>query len=283
MYCAVEPLEEADLRLLAREGADQPHAGVVLLRLRGDIGEAGLDALEALMNPAAEVLHQDAGQRHRRQRHQRQIGADAQHEEQREDAEEDRVGAVHQRRAQQHAHRIQVVRHARHDVAGAVALIKARVLLLQLAEQVVAQVELDLARDADQNPALRVEKDALDQRDGRPAGRRRSGSARAWFPCSIRLMAMPRTPRKLHRDDVRADARQRAPHVSPAVAAHVTEERGQIAKHDSIVREGRWRAGGFPAWADRVPKCEFPIPTAPYAGENREKPARRSSAARLCR
>jgi hypothetical protein len=68
---------------------------------------------------------------------------------------EDGVGAVHQGGAEQHAHGIQVVGHAGHDVAGTVALIEARVLLLQFAEQVVAQVELDVARDADQNPALR--------------------------------------------------------------------------------------------------------------------------------
>ena len=49
---AVEPLEEADLRLFARKGADQARAGVVFLRLRGDVGEAGLDALEAVVNPA---------------------------------------------------------------------------------------------------------------------------------------------------------------------------------------------------------------------------------------
>jgi hypothetical protein len=77
---AVEPLEEADLGLLAGEGADEARAGVVFLGLRGDIGEAGLDALEAVVNSVAEVLHQDAGQRHGRQRHQGEPGADAQQE-----------------------------------------------------------------------------------------------------------------------------------------------------------------------------------------------------------
>ena len=196
---AVEPLEEADLRLFAREGADEPHAGVVLLRLRGDIGEAGLDALEALVNPAAEILHQDAGQRHGRQRHQRQIGADAQHEEQREDAQEDRVGAVHQRRPQQHAHRIQVVGHARHDVAGAVALVKARVLDFELAEQVVAQVEFDVARDADQNPALRVEKDAFDQADADQEPRENQDRLPRGTVFLDRVDRHPRTPETARR------------------------------------------------------------------------------------
>ena len=65
--CAIELFEEADLGFFAGEGADQPRAGVVFLGLRGDLGEAGLDALEAVVNPVAEVLHQDAGQRHGRQ------------------------------------------------------------------------------------------------------------------------------------------------------------------------------------------------------------------------
>jgi hypothetical protein len=99
-------------------------------------------------------------------------------EVQREDGEEDGVGAVHERRAEQHAHGIQVVGHAGHDVAGAIALIEARVLLFEMAEEVVAQVEFDLARDADENPALGVEKDALDERRWRPAGRRRAESLR---------------------------------------------------------------------------------------------------------
>ena len=163
---AVEPLEEADLRFFAGKGADQPRAGVVLLGLRADLGEAGLDALEAVVNPAAEVLHQDAGQRHGRPGDQGEPGADAQQEKQRAHGEEDGVGAVHQRRAEQHAHGIQIIGQPGHDVAGAIALIEARVLLFQLAKEVVAQVELDLPRDADENPALRVEEDAFDQRDG---------------------------------------------------------------------------------------------------------------------
>ncbi len=75
------------------------------------------------------------------------------------------VRAVHKRRTQQHAHGVQVIGHARHDVAGAIALIETGVLFLQMAEQVVAQVELDFARNADQDPALRVEEDALDEGD----------------------------------------------------------------------------------------------------------------------
>jgi hypothetical protein len=43
---------------------------------------------------------------------------------------------------------------------------------------------------------------------------------------------------ELDPDDVCDDARERAPHVSPAVATHVPEERLHIAQHGSIVSAG---------------------------------------------
>ena len=179
MYCAVQLLEQADLRLFAGEGAHQARAGVVLLRLRGDFGEAVLDALEAIVDLAAEVLDEDAGQRHGRPGHQGEPWADAKQEEQRADCEEDGVGAVHQGRTQQHAHRIQVVGHAGHDVAGAVPLIETGVLAFQLPEEIVAQIEFDFARDADQDPALGVEEDAFDEGDSdKNAGEKNNAFAR---------------------------------------------------------------------------------------------------------
>ena len=78
MYWRLRLLEEADLGFFAGEGADQARAGEVLLGLRGDVGEAGLDALEAVVNAVAEVLHQDAGERHGRERNKGEPGADAQ-------------------------------------------------------------------------------------------------------------------------------------------------------------------------------------------------------------
>src|SRR5208337_1937067 len=95
----------------------------------------------------------------------RQVATDVQHENQRKNAQENCVHAVHKPGTEQHAHRVQVVGHARHDVAGAVAFVEARVLRFQLLEQVVAHVELDLTRNPDQNPALRIHENALDQVD----------------------------------------------------------------------------------------------------------------------
>ncbi len=75
------------------------------------------------------------------------------------------IGGVHDARADQHAHRVQIVGGARHDVAGAGALIEAVGEPLQMREQIVAQIEFDLARDADQDPARQVLKDGLDAGD----------------------------------------------------------------------------------------------------------------------
>ena len=108
------------------------------------------------MNPASEVLHQDAGQGHGRKRNQCEPGADVQQEKQGEYGEEDRIRAVHKGRAEQIANGTQVVGQSGHDVARAIALIEARILLFQFFEEVAAQVEFDLPRYADENPALGV-------------------------------------------------------------------------------------------------------------------------------
>src|ERR1039458_1198072 len=255
---AVEPFEEAYLRLLAGKGADQAGAGVVLLGLRGDLGEAGLDALEAVVNPVAKVLDQDAGHRHGRQSHQGEPGADAQQEKQGEYGEEDGVGAERESRAQQHAHGIQVIGHSGHNVAGAVALIEARVLPLQVAEEVVAQVELNLPRDADENPALGIEKDALGERNSD----QQACEAENRFAVGLVLLQFVDGPSqdsgKLDRRRIGGNARESAPQVSPAVAAHVTEERAQIAEHGFIVRGTGERSGSLAIVSERLARGAWP-------------------------
>ena len=64
----VGALEGGDLGVLLGKGADQPCAGEVLLGLGGDVGEHGLDALEAPMDALAEGLHEHRGQGQRADR-----------------------------------------------------------------------------------------------------------------------------------------------------------------------------------------------------------------------
>ena len=51
----IRRLKRGDLRLLLRKRPHQPRAGEVLLRLRRNLGEHRLDALEPLLNLAAHV------------------------------------------------------------------------------------------------------------------------------------------------------------------------------------------------------------------------------------
>src|ERR1019366_4225540 len=145
--------EALDFRLLLHISANQPRSGKDFLRFGRDVGEHGLDALEALVNLAAKVLHHDAYYGQWQEGEQGKPGADAQHEHQRARGEHHGIGGVHYAGPGQHAHRIQIVGRPRHDVDGARALIKAVRQPLQMGEQVVAQIEFNFARDPDQDPA----------------------------------------------------------------------------------------------------------------------------------
>ena len=152
-------LEGGDLGFFLGEGADEARAGEVLLGLGGDVGEHGLDALEAAVDAGAEVLDEDRGHRQRNEGEEGQLGADAIHEGQRGRGEDDGVRAVHDRWAEEHADRVEVVGGARHDVAGAMGVVVAGRLAFEVGEDVVAEVELDLARGSDDDLAGDVEED----------------------------------------------------------------------------------------------------------------------------
>ena len=70
----VVALEAFDLGFFLHIGANQARPGEVFLRPRRDVGEHRLDALEALVDPAAEVLDHDAEDRQRREGKERQPG-----------------------------------------------------------------------------------------------------------------------------------------------------------------------------------------------------------------
>ncbi len=65
-----------------------------------------------------------------------------------------------------HAHGVQVVGGPGHDVAGTGAPIEAEVERFKMAEEIVAQVELDLARDADDDPTRKELEDSLARGNG---------------------------------------------------------------------------------------------------------------------
>ena len=58
-------------------------------------------------------------------------------------------GAVHDAGAEDHADVVQIIRAARHDFAGAVTNVKFRFLAQQGGEQVISQIEFDVAGNSD--------------------------------------------------------------------------------------------------------------------------------------
>ncbi len=159
MYSLVGGLEGGDLGVFLGEGADEAGAGEVLLGLGGDVGEHGLDALEAAMDAVAEVLDEDGGGGQRDEGEEGQLGADAVHEGQRGGHEDDGVGAVHDGGAEELADGVEVVGGAGHDVAGAVGVVEDGGLAFEIGEEIVAEVELDLAGGSDDDLAGDVEED----------------------------------------------------------------------------------------------------------------------------
>ncbi len=103
------------------------------------------------------TMHGSSGQRDEGE--EGQLGADAVHEGQRGTGEDQRVGAVHDRWAEELADGVQVVGGAGHDVAGAVGVVVAGRLPFKVGEEVVAQVELDLARGPDDDLTGDIEED----------------------------------------------------------------------------------------------------------------------------
>ena len=158
--------EGRDLGLFLHIRADQARAGKILLRTGGDVGEHRLNAFEALVNAASEGLDDDADRGQRQERVKRQPRADGDHEGQRARGVDESVRRIHDRRAEQHANGVQVVGRARHNVAGAVTLVVGVAQVFQTREKIVAQVELDVARDADHDPAGKELEDSLGDGDG---------------------------------------------------------------------------------------------------------------------
>jgi len=114
----------------------------------------------------AEVLDQNAGRGQREKRIEREARTERNHEGQRQSHQHGCVGRIHDRRAQQIAHRAQIVGSAGHNVAGAVALIVGVAEAFEAREQIVAQIEFNVARNADHDPASEELEDAFAEGDG---------------------------------------------------------------------------------------------------------------------
>ena len=230
MYSLFSASKASNLGFFLGEGADQARSRKVLLRPGGDIGEHGLNALEAFVDAPAEVLHHDADHRQRQEGPERQLGAEVDHEEQRADGENDGVGRIHDRRAEQHAHGVQVIGGAGHDVAGAGSLVVAVGKRFQMAKQIVAQIELDIARDADHDPAGKELENAFADRYGHQhegvGGKLIAGDSR------VQIVDGPADHQgKENPDAVVEQNRERSRDQSAPVFLQVWEQRTQMVQH----------------------------------------------------
>jgi hypothetical protein len=100
-------------------GADDPRTGQVLLRVGGQRREMLLHRFEPVMNGFAHFDGENRQEERRQQRQQRKLDIDSQHEIQREQASENRIGQIHHGGADGHPDGAKVVCEPRHDVAGA--------------------------------------------------------------------------------------------------------------------------------------------------------------------
>ena len=162
---AVEIFEDRDLRFLLRVGAHHADAREVLLRACGNLREEILYLLETRVHLLPEEFHRQRDERHRHEEQERQAHADAQHQGQDQHDDEDGLQRVHDHRPGELAHGGQIVRRASHQVARAVGLKEGERQLLQVAVKVLPQVELDVARHADEDAPLQKEERTADETD----------------------------------------------------------------------------------------------------------------------
>ena len=103
--------------------------------------------------------HNRDGQKHPEREHRREF----EHEINRQDHRGNGRRRVHDSRAENHADGVEIVRGARHEVAGPIADVEFGFEADEPGEHVVPQVVFNLARHSDQNPAGPKREESLHQ------------------------------------------------------------------------------------------------------------------------
>ncbi len=227
---AVGLFEGLDLGLFLREGADEARAGEVFFCLRGDVGEHGLDAFEAGVNAGAEELYENGREGQGQEGEEREPRAHADHEGQGRRGEDDGVGRVHDGWPEKLTNGRKVVGRAGHDVAGAVAVEVGGRLALKLGEDVVAEVELDLARGTDDDLPGEVEADGRDDGDAQKFERVLPDGGGVDVATDV-VDGGADEQRNGGFGAVVDQQRQPAQREAPPIAAKVRKERAEALKH----------------------------------------------------
>ena len=164
-------VEAPGLLLLAVVRLDDPHAGDALLQRAEVLADLLAHVEVGDVAPALEAHGGDGEDRHDDEHGQRQLPADHQHHQDRDDDEQAGADELQQAPLDQLAHALDVGRHPGHEHAGLVAVVVGHRLGLQPVEDPDAQLAQEaLAGDVDRQVLLATE-DVVGDR--RPRRRRR--------------------------------------------------------------------------------------------------------------
>src|SRR5437660_7301064 len=86
---------------------------------------------------------------------------DVQHEKKHDNHSNNRVGGIHDSRAQKHTDRVHVISGSGHDVAGFVVLIVPAGESQQVRKKIIAQIIFNVARHSDHDFAHQEQKDSF--------------------------------------------------------------------------------------------------------------------------
>jgi hypothetical protein len=149
----VERGEGGELVRLGSVRLDDVDARQILLHPGGQLTQPLLHAQGPLHQETARAFHVQERQRIHRERRQGQRHVEREHDGQAVEVVDGRVDEVENPGPEQHAHRADVVHEARHQVARPPLLVEAERQLLEMGEQVVAQIVLDVAPDVEDHRA----------------------------------------------------------------------------------------------------------------------------------
>ena len=113
------------------------------------------------MNRLPKIINSENHNRHWQQHPQRQRRRQPDHEEKRHHGRRNRRRRVHDSGTEHHPHRVQIIRRPGHQIARAITHVEFRIELHEPVEQIVSQIEFNLARHADQNPPRPEGKNSL--------------------------------------------------------------------------------------------------------------------------
>src|SRR6185312_12142549 len=132
---------------------------------------------------------------------------------------------------QKHSHGVQIIGGPRHNVACTVLLVVAVIESRQMGKHVIAQVVLDLARNADHDPASQELKNAFRSCDGEQQERVNKEFVAGSGPVQI-INGPLQYLRKINPDTVVAKDGQCAPEQRPAVLLEIRKEWPQVLEHE---------------------------------------------------